>query len=65
VSKLKFIVLLAFAVVSVASFAGGKIKFDKTKVVVGKIEQGKMAKADFKFTNVGDGVLKILKVKPG
>jgi hypothetical protein len=65
VSKLKFIVLLAFAVVSVASFAGGKIKFDKTKVVIDKIEKGKMAKAEFKFTNVGDKNLKILRVKPG
>ncbi len=64
-SKFKSILLLAFVLISVTSFAGGKIKFDKTKVFVGKIEQGKMAKAEFRFTNVGDGVLKILKVKPG
>jgi len=64
--KKLFLNTLVLALFSIASFAGeGKISFEKTKLEFDKVQQGNVVKAEFKFTNTGDGILVINKVKPG
>lgn len=57
---------LALALVTFSAFAGGgKIQFETTKIVLEKIQQGSLAKGNYKFTNTGNDVLIIKQVKPG
>ncbi len=58
--------LAVLALAATTAFAGGpKLTFESEVVDLGKVDPGQKVEAVFRFTNTGDAVLEIEKVKPG
>jgi hypothetical protein len=57
--------LCFLCIICKCTWAGPNIKFDQISFDFGKVIQGKSVTHIFKFENIGDGPLKINKVRAG
>lgn len=58
--------LTILAIAATTAFAGGpELVFESQVVDLGKVDPGQKYEAVFRFTNKGDALLEIQKVKPG
>ncbi len=62
--NLLFLLVISTLVLPLFSADVPKIVFEKTIVEVGKVKKGEKVKAEFKFRNEGNSILRIISLTP-